>query len=294
MSSPRPSSADWTGKATVDRVLDAVVETVPEVRAELRERNGYIAAENPSGERMLAADEFADTRLEERVLAVDGVGSYASEERAEVSTDPDGGDLHVGVDPLDGSSNLNCNNPMGTVVGVYSEPLPTAGSNLVASAYVLYGPNTTLTVTDGDTVAEYLVDDERRLLEADVSIPEDPTVYGIGGREPDWPETVRSFAESLESDRLKLRYGGALVADVTQVLTYGGVFAYPELRGRPEGKLRYLFECAPIGFLVESAGGRVSDGATNFLDWAPDDLHERTPFYVGDPDLIGRRESTGV
>jgi fructose-1,6-bisphosphatase I len=291
MSNPVPSSDDWVDDPIADRVFQTVFESVPAIRQALIDLRDFVDRRNPSGEQIRAADEFADDRLEERLLAIDGVASYASEEQADDVTAKNTGEYHLAVDPLDGSSNLKSNNPMGTIVGIYDEPLPTSGRNLVAAGYVLYGPNATMMITDGETVTEYLVSEgERRLLDEDVTIPDDPVVYGVGGRRPDWPDDVTDFVESMESDRLKLRYGGALIADVTQVLTHGGLFSYPELDGRPEGKLRYQFECAPIGYIVETAGGRVSNGARSLLDYTPDRLHERTPFYVGNPKLVARRE----
>jgi fructose-1,6-bisphosphatase I len=282
---------EWTDDPVVDEIFQTVFESVPPIRQALIDLRDFVDRRNPSGEQIRAADEFADDRLEERLLAIDGVASYASEEQADDVTAKESGEYHLAVDPLDGSSNLKSNNPMGTIVGIYDEPLPTSGRNLVAAGYVLYGPNATMVVTDGETVTEYLVSEgERRLLDEDVSIPAEPTVYSVGGRRPDWPDDVTGFVESMEEERLKLRYGGALIADVTQVLTHGGLFTYPELEGRPEGKLRYQFECAPIGFIVETAGGRVSDGAGSLLDRTPDRLHERTPFYVGNPELVARRE----
>jgi fructose-1,6-bisphosphatase I len=125
----------------------------------------------------------------------------------------------------------------------------------------------------------------------DVELPDDPTVYGFGGRVPDWPADFASYAEAVESDEsLKLRYGGSMIGDVNQVLTYGGVFAYPALESAPEGKLRLQFEGNPVGYVIESAGGRSSDGSRSLLDVEPDDLHQRVPVHVGSEGLIDRLE----
>ena len=289
MSQPVPASYGWTDDPAVDDIFDVVADSASEIRRELGERHDSLDRVNPSGDRTLAADDYADRLLADRLLDLDAVGAYASEERDNRVRSE--GRYQVAVDPLDGSSNLRSNNPMGTIVGVYDAPFPASGRDLVAAAYVLYGPNTTMVVADGEAVSEYLLATEgRRLLNEDLSLPEEPTVYGFGGRRPDWPETVESIVDAFEADRLKLRYGGALIADVTQVLTHGGVFAYPELEDLPQGKLRYLFECAPIGFLVETAGGRVSDGHGPLLDATPEELHSRTPFYVGDAELVERVE----
>jgi fructose-1,6-bisphosphatase I len=290
MSRPVSRSSEWTGDPEVDAILEVVAEVVPEVCYQLSEQRSFLDEENPSGERTREADDYADSVFADRLLGLDAVASYASEERADQRRDS--GTYHLAVDPLDGSSNLRSNNCMGTILGIYDEPLPTSGENLVAAAYVLYGPNTTVVVADGDTVTEYIVGkNERRSLREDVTLPADPTVYGVGGRRPDWTPGVASAVEAFEDDRLKLRYGGALIADFTQVLTHGGVFAYPELADRPEGKLRYQFECAPMGFVMESAGGYVSDGTGSLLEAEPDDIHERTPFYVGNAELVERFET---
>jgi fructose-1,6-bisphosphatase I len=275
---------------TVEAVFEAVAATASEVRSVLAKRRAYAEAENPSGDRQLRADVYADELLEERMLALDGVASYASEERQDVVT-TDGGDWHVACDPLDGSSNLKSNNGMGTIVGIYDEPFPAPGSAMVAAGYVLYGPITTMITARGGTVTEYLLEDgEREVLDSDVHLPEDQVVYGFGGRVPDWTDSFRSYVDAVEADRLKLRYGGAMVADANQVVTYGGIFGYPMLEDRPEGKLRLQFEGHPIAYVVEGAGGASSNGERSLLDCDPEELHERTPLFVGNESLIDRLE----
>jgi fructose-1,6-bisphosphatase I len=290
---------DWVDDATVAALCETLVGTVPEIRTALAQRRAYVDRENPSGERIRAADEFADERLETALLAVDDVASYASEERAEPVFD--GGDddadaeagYHLAVDPLDGSSNLRSNSPMGTIVGVYDRPLPASGAHLVAATYVLYGPNTTMVVADGERTAEYLVTESgAEVLDSELEIPDDPTVYGMGGRRPDWTDRVTAATEDMEADRLKLRYGGAFVADVSQVLTHGGLFAYPELRDAPDGKLRFHFECAPMGLITESASGAATTGEGDWRDVEPTELHERSPIYLGTESLVDEVETT--
>lgn len=275
---------------TVEAVLDTVALLAPDIRGGLVDRRNERDDRNPSGERQLAADAWADTLFADRVTAIDGVGGYASEEREAVTDAGDG--LSVAVDPLDGSSNLPSNNPVGSIVGVYDGDLPAPGRDLVAAAYVLYGPVTTMTVAHDGTVTTYAVDDgERRPIETDRSLPDSPTVYGFGGGKEEWPAAFAEYACEVREE-LKLRYSGALIADVNQVLTYGGVFAYPALASRPEGKLRHQFEAAPIAYIVESAGGRSSVGARPLLETDADTLHDRTPVHVGSPEYIDRLEAT--
>lgn len=276
----------------VDAIFDVVAEAAADIRGGLSERRAYADAENPSGDRQLAADVHADELLEERLLALDGVAGYASEERAHVAQS-EGDGYNVACDPLDGSSNLESNNGMGTIVAVYDDQLPAGGDALVAAGYVLYGPITTMVTARDGTVTEWLLEDGgRRELEADVALPGDPLVYGFGGRAPDWTDEFRGFVEEIESDRLKLRYGGAMVADVNQVLTYGGIFGYPMLKGSPEGKLRLQFEGHPIAAIVEAAGGASSNGEQSLLSCVPSALHERSPVFVGTESLVDALEES--
>lgn len=274
---------------TVDQIVDVVAAAAPEIRGGLTGRRRKADEENPSGERQMAADVWADEYLEAELTAIDGVGEFASEEREHVVDCGEG--LSVAIDPLDGSSNLKSNNSMGTIVGVYDAPLPARGTDLVASAFVLFGPITTMMVARDGSVTEYVVEDsEHRVVTEDVTLPDDPVVYGFGGRVPDWPEEFTAYAREIE-DELKLRYGGAMIGDVNQVLTYGGVFAYPGLESRPEGKLRLQFEGNPMAYIVESAGGRSSDGERSILDVTPEELHQRVPLHVGNAALIERLEA---
>ena len=299
----------------VDAVFDAVAATAPAIRDALPGRRVESDAENPSGETTLAGDMYADELLGEALTAIDGVGAYVSEERPEATDAGDG--YSVAVDPLDGSSNLRSNNTMGTVVGVYEGSLPATGRELVAAGYTLLGPITTMVVADGSGVREEVVtragdasgdgggggggggdgskeadgsEVVRSVVDDDLTLPEDPTVYGFGGRVPDWPDAFRGYAREVE-DELKLRYGGSMVGDVNQVVTYGGVFAYPALVDAPNGKLRLSFEANPIAYIVEAMGGAASDGSQAILDVEPAGLHDRVPLYVGNEGLIRRLEA---
>ncbi|PSQ01614.1 fructose-bisphosphatase class I [Halobacteriales archaeon QS_5_70_17] len=274
----------------VDAVFDAVAEIAPEIREGLVGRREYEGEENPSGDAQLEADVHADRLFEERLLAIDGVASYASEEREEVVEADGDGEYHVALDPLDGSTNVRPNNAMGTVVGVYDDPLPAGGDALVGAGFVLFGPLTTMAVARDGTLTEWVLHEgERHTTDDDAELPDDPTVYGFGGRVPDWTDDFRAFVESLQGE-LKLRYGGAMIGDVNQVLTYGGIFGYPALRDRPEGKLRLQFEGIPIAAVVEAAGGASSDGERSLLAEPPEELHQRTPLFVGNEGYIDRLE----
>ena len=275
---------------STDRIFETVSAVANEIRAGVTNRRRAEGA-NPTGDDQLAADIRADRLLADELLALDSVASYASEEREAVREDGDGL-YHVACDPLDGSSNLASNNPAGTIVGIYDQQPPAPGTSLVAAGYVVYGPVTTMVVAD-EQVTEYLIaDGERRILEDDVRLPAEPTVYGLGGRVPDWPDSIAAYVEGLEERRLKLRYGGAMVADVNQVLAHGGVFGYPMLVDRPGGKLRAVFEALPMAYVLDRAGGAASDGTESLLATAPERLHERTPVFLGNEALIEELDAT--
>nr|WP_188872912.1 class 1 fructose-bisphosphatase [Halarchaeum rubridurum] len=269
-------------------VFDALAAAAPEIRAGFAGRAGETDDHNATGDRQLHADIHADELLRAHLGGLDAVGQYASEEAEDVS-DVGTGPLSVSVDPLDGSSNLGANNPTGTIVGVYDAPLPAAGSDLVAAAYVLYGPLTTMVAATDDGATRYAITPDGRRDGEPADLPDEPTVYGFGGRVPDWTADFTDYARRVE-DELKLRYSGAMVADVNQVLTYGGVFAYPGLRDRPAGKLRTQFEAIPMAYIVEAAGGASTNGTRSVLDAEPETLHERTPVFLGNDALIERAE----
>ncbi|ADQ67361.1 fructose-1,6-bisphosphatase [Halogeometricum borinquense DSM 11551] len=279
-------------ESTITQIFDVVARAAPEIRSGLPGRRIYAEEDNPSGETQMEADVYADDLLCERIGDIDGVGEYASEERPAVIDTGSG--LSVCVDPLDGSSNLKPNNTMGTIVAVYDAPIPATGADMLAAAYVLYGATTTMIVARDDTVTEYVIqeDGEYEAVREDITLPDDPTVYGFGGRVPDWVESFTEYARDIESDAsMKLRYGGSMIGDVNQILTYGGIFAYPTLQDSPEGKLRVQFEGYPVGYIIETAGGRSSDGEQSLLAVEKDELHARTPVYVGNEELIEKLEA---
>ena len=284
---------DGKSRARVEEVFETVAEAAPEIRAGLPSRRLKSGSENPSGETQMAADVFADDLLQARLGGLDCVGEYASEERETV--DDVGEGFSVTVDPLDGSSNLKPNNTMGTIVGIYDAELPATGDDLVGAAYVLFGPVATMMCAVDGQVDEYLVDNGvRNLVTEDVRLPEEPSVYGFGGRVPEWLPDFTVVARDVESDpSMKLRYGGAMIGDVNQVLTYGGIFSYPAFSNAPEGKLRLQYEGYPCAYIMETAGGASSDGSQSLLDVVKtDEIHARVPVHLGNQELIDQLEAT--
>lgn len=275
----------------VDRVIEGVAEAAPHITSGMMHRREYVGEENPSEEKMMEADVWANEFLKEKITSIDGVGQYASEEENEVTECGEG--LNVAIDPLDGSSNIPTNNLVGTIVGIYEEELPCSGENLVAAFYVLYGPLTTFTVARNGKVNEYVLEetksDEVELYRASEGIEiSGKKTYGFGGNK-DWFGDFRDIEEAM-SRELKLRYGGSLVGDFNQMLHHGGVFGYPAKKGYDQGKYRLLFEGNPMAFIAETAGGVSSNGEKSILEVEAEEIHQRVPFFAGNEELVSSIE----
>jgi len=256
-------------------------------------KSGLLADVNPSGETQKAIDVFSNDVFVESLASTGCAAEVASEEMAEPTAAK--GTVSVAMDPLDGSSNVGTNNPLGSIFGFYSKKLPTSGRNLLGSLYVTYGSMVTITLSFGKGVHRFVAVREGsamnfELLGVNLKLPEKPEVYGIGGSKKEWITPVGKFVDSLEERGLRVRYCGTFVGDYNQVLGRGGMFAYPQLANRPKGKLRILYETAPISFLNEQAGGYGSDGRQNILDLVPSELAETSPAYIGNAPLVRELE----
>jgi fructose-1,6-bisphosphatase I len=257
-------------------------------------RSGLLKEVNPSGETQKAIDVYSNDVFTEALLATGHAAEVASEETGEPATAK--GQVSVAMDPLDGSSNVETNNPLGSIFGFYKKRLPASGRSLLGSLYVTYGNVVTLTFSFGKGVHRFVAVREGpsmafELLGVNLKLPEKPEVYGVGGLRKEWIPPVRSFVDSLEDRGLRIRYCGTFVGDYNQVLSRGGMFAYPALVKKPKGKLRVLYETAPMAYLNEQAGGYASDGAKNILDIEPEALAETSPAYIGSASLVKELEA---
>jgi fructose-1,6-bisphosphatase I len=256
-------------------------------------KSGLLADVNPSGERQKAIDVFSNDVFAEALTGTDLAGEVASEEMTEAIESK--GRLSIAMDPLDGSSNVETNNPLGSIFGFYSKRLPCSGRNITGALYVTYGNTVTITLSFGKGVHRFVAvrrgaEMSFELLGLDLKVPVKPEVYGIGGFRKDWTPPVRDFVDSFEARGMRVRYCGTFVGDYNQVLSRGGIFAYPEQVGRPQGKLRVLFESAPIAYINEQAGGYATDGRRNVLDIEPKSLPETSPVYIGSAPLLHELE----
>ncbi len=252
-------------------------------------KSGLLADVNPSGETQKAIDVFSNDTFVEALTATGHAAEVASEEMEEPVEAK--GTVSVAMDPLDGSSNVETNNPLGSIFGFYTKRLPASGRSLSGSLYVTYGSMVTLTLTFGKGVHRFVAVREGakmgfELLGVNLRLPEKPEVYGVGGSKKEWIQPVREFVDSLEDRGMRIRYCGTFVGDYNQVLSRGGVFAYPQLLSKPNGKLRVLYETAPMAFLNEQAGGYGSDGRGNILDLEPKTFAETSPAYIGSASLV--------
>ena len=241
---------------------------------------------NMYGEEQLELDKACDqifiSRLKESAL----VREFASEEQGQIITmaKPEGR-YSVTADPLDGSSLVDVNLAIGSIMGVHDGDLIIGGPrNLVAAAYVLYGPLTTFVYTAGKGTHEFVLNPEGEFVLAteNIRMREKGELYSIGALRGSWTPSHAKFVAQLEAEGYKLRYSGALVADVNLILLKGGgVFTYPASAKSPNGKLRLLFELEPLAFILEQAGGAATDGTQRILERKVDKLDARAPIYIG-------------
>jgi fructose-1,6-bisphosphatase I len=284
-------------------------------RAGLAEILGRTGDTNIQGEQVQKLDQFADATFFRMNDHTGRVALMASEEHAEILPIPEkfpSGKYVLLYDPLDGSSNIDYNICLGTIFCIYHKITSGRGSledclqkgrQVVAAGYLLYGTSTMLVYSTGRGVNGFTLDPavgEFLLSHPSIRFPEPPCYYSVNqGNQNYWSKGVQQYTAWLQGKEpgyggLSARYIGSLVADFHRNLLAGGVFYYPaDTRDsdKPQGKLRLLYEAIPLAFLAEQAGGRGSDGSQNILDIAPQRLHQRTPFFVGNRELVEQAEA---
>jgi fructose-1,6-bisphosphatase I len=280
-------------EAPLSKIFDALALAAIQVWHEIPTASEFAAGVNPSGDLQTKIDLFANEKFVDAILNTGQAAAVASEELDKPRIGS--GRLWIAVDPLDGSSNILTNNPLGSIFAIYDQELPCSGKNLVAAGYVTYGPMLTLTLSASKGVDRFTAmwNGERhvfRQTQSDIRLPNKFEVYGIGGLRKDWTEPVERFVRDLEQRGMKLRYGGTFVGDYNQVLQYGGIFGYPALKNKPGGKLRLLYEVHPMAFVMKHAGGASSTGIHDLLDVKPVELAGTSPAFLGNRELIENLE----
>ncbi len=264
---------------------------------------GATENQNVQGEIQQKLDVLANDMI---IKALDHSGrlcAMASEEEPGIIQIPDNfrcGKYCLLFDPLDGSSNIDVNVPVGTIFSVLRkitrgargemEDMLQPGRRQVAAGYVIYGSSTMMVYTTGQGVHGFTLDPqigEFLLSHPNIRIPEHGRYLSVNDSyEQVWDEDVRALMRRYRGldgmrDPMSVRYVGSLVADFHRNLLGGGLFAYPANENNPRGKLRLLYEANPLAFIVEQAGGLASNGSIRILDVEPTELHQRTPLFIG-------------
>lgn len=268
---------------------------------------GMSGKTNIQGEEVQKLDEFANRTIVKRMARSGYLCVMTSEEEDDIIPVEEGyeGKYTLAFDPLDGSSNIDVNVSIGTIFSVHRRLSPQgqgdigdllqSGRQQVAAGYILYGSSTMLVFSTGHGVHGFTLDPsvgEFYLSHPDIKTPERAKYVSVNTcNRPFWQENVKEFFEMIslpdpsKGRPCSTRYIGSLVADFHRNLIAGGIFAYPRDRreaSKPSGKLRLLYEAAPLAMLIEQAGGRaITDDGRNILDIEAEDLHQRVPLIIG-------------
>jgi fructose-1,6-bisphosphatase I len=266
-------------------------------RAAIEGLLGYTGEVNVQGEEVKKLDEMGNAAFVDAFEYVDIVGAIVSEEMEQpmiVSSDSDRGKYVVLVDPIDGSSNLDVDCNVGSIFSIRSfsgslkDSILRKGTAQIAAGYILYGSAVLLVYSAGDGVHSFALDEqigEFVLDHENLQMPAHGKIISANfANYSRWAQAAREFYSSVTAEaenRYSLRYSGALIADLHQILHNGGIYFYPQDDQRPHGKLRLLYECAPLAMIAEQAGGAGTTGKMRVIDIRPEDIHQRVPFAIG-------------
>ncbi|MEJ2005307.1 MAG: class 1 fructose-bisphosphatase [Cyclobacteriaceae bacterium] len=300
-------------------VLTAKVINQEVNKAGLVDITGFTGDINVQGEEVRKLDQYADD-LFMHILKYSGhVCAMASEEAEDLVRGPtyvNSGKYVVLLDPLDGSSNIDANVSIGSIFAIFNRITPSGepgaledflqpGRNMVAAGYVLYGSSTIMVYTSGSGVHGFTLDSSAGtfiLSHPNIRVPESSKIYSVNeSYYKKWSEGVRRYIDRCKclgdhnehtlKKPLSARYIGSMVADFHRNLLYGGIFLYPGTKERPSGKLRLLYEANPMAFILEQAGGAATNGVMDILDVQPEELHQRTPLFMGNRDEVEMLEN---
>ena len=243
---------------------------------------GYSNSENSSGEDQLKLDVQSDIIIEKAFATVAVVKNLVSEEKEGVLELNDEGKYTICYDPLDGSSLVDVNLSVGSIFGIYEGELK--GENLVASAYVVYGPRIELMIAEhGKAPMLYRVIGGDFKEISTVTMNEKGKLNAPGGTQQNWCDYHKTFIDDLFSEGYRLRYSGGMVPDLHQImLKGGGLFSYPGTSDKPNGKLRQLFEVIPFAFMYEQAGGQaINNKGMRLMELVPSHPHDTSSCFFG-------------
>ncbi|CAN0125270.1 unnamed protein product [Heterosigma akashiwo] len=289
-------------------------------RAGIQDLTGLQGEVNVQGEDQKKLDVISNDVLKAALRYTGKMGVIASEEEDQpvLVEESVGGQYIATFDPLDGSSNIDAAISTGTIFGVFKEveecivdddvsDLQAAeleclmqtlqpGDNLVAAGYCMYSSSTIFVVTFGDGLNGFTLDPqigEFVLTHPDIQIPKRGKIYSFNeANEFDWDEELQKYVKDMKRGQnqsktaYSARYIGSMVGDVHRTLLYGGIFGYPGDKKNPNGKLRLLYEAAPMSFILEQAGGKSTTGSQRIMEVAPEAVHQRVPVFLGSPDDV--------
>lgn len=274
---------------------------------------GVAGSTNVHGESVQKLDVYSNNTfvsLLQRCGFLSIMGSEENEDPIPIPENFGTGKYVLLMDPLDGSSNIDVNVSIGTIFSIYKkisagksgsvEDLLQPGSRQVAAGYIIYGSSTVFVYTAGNGVHGFTLDPsvgEFLLSHPNIKIPSKGSIYSVNeGNYNLWSEEQKKYVDYLrEEDKAskrpyKARYIGSLVADIHRTLLKGGIFMYPADKKSPNGKLRLGYECAPMAFITEQAGGKASTGKERIMDITPSKLHQRIPLYIGSTEDVEMAE----
>lgn len=276
---------------------------------------GYDGGVNVQGENQKKLDVLANNEFIKALRNGKQCAAIVSEENDEVivfdEKTTENAKYIVALDPLDGSSNIEVNVSIGTIFAIYKrkslgksitrEDVLQAGTELVCGGYVIYGSSTMLIYTTGNGVNGFTYDPTCGIFvlsHPNIRITDRGNIYSINEANYIYfPEGVKRYIKYCQEDDpdtnrpYTSRYIGSLVSDFHRNLLRGGIYMYPGNLKNPQGKLRLLYECVPVAFLAEQAGGKASDGFRRILDIQPDEIHQRIPLFIGSKSMVEKAES---
>lgn len=285
-------------------------------KAGLVDITGAVGGENIQGEEQQKLDVYADDVFRIALEAqgeVCGIASEEQEDFVQFNSDLNSDSKYVVmIDPLDGSSNIDVNVSIGTIFSIYrrvsstDEPVQLndflqKGDKQVASGYVLYGSSAMLVYTTGNGVNGFTLDPSIGsfyLSHPNTQIPKSGKIYSVNqGNFHSFPQGVKDYISwCQETDKetnrpYSARYIGSLVADFHRNMLKGGIYMYPSTAKAPNGKLRLLYECNPLAFLAEQAGGTATDGTQRIMEIEPTELHQRVPLFIGSTEMVANAKT---
>ncbi len=267
---------------------------------------GAMGTQNIQGEDQQKLDVLANIRFIRALTKGGEACAIVSEEDEEIVDLENDGKYVIAIDPLDGSSNIDVNVSIGTIFSVFRRVTPVGtpirkedvlqkGIEQAAAGYLLYGSSTMLVYTTGHGVNGFTYEPslgEYFLSHPDMIIPDEGTIYSINeGSHNSFSDAVKSYIDHCKENRYSGRYIGSLVADFHRNLLKGGIYIYPPTEKAPNGKLRLLYECNALSFIIEQAGGRASTGTQRVLEIHPEELHQRVPLFIGSKAMVEKAES---